>query len=89
MEFQIDFKPESIKNPSLTSFTVDVWIDGQCFQLGASANTVKEFLNAGMIKQLKGKLRDASGSITEFEYPNKVDSAGVQYTSRVYEMTSK
>jgi len=89
MEFQLDLKPESRFDESLTSYGATMYIDGHAFEFLASKSTVDELLNSGIVKQVKGTKRDNSGNIIEFDYENKIDSAGVQYTSRVYEITSK
>lgn len=89
MNLQIDALPESQKDPSLTSYRVNLYIDGCCYSLLASGNTISHLKDNGLIKQVTGMKHNDIGELVSYEYPNKIDSAGVQYTSPVFEIKNK
>ncbi len=86
MEMQIDLKPR--KDDPQHGFTMNLYIDGQCFTSYVSGQGARDLVQAGHVKQVKRCLRNEStGELEYFDYEGKVDSAGVQYTSKVFNLS--
>lgn len=84
---QIDLKPiTTVGVKTFTSYYQDLYINGSCYRSILSADTAQQMVNDGIVFQVFGT-REENGKSVRFEYPDKVDSAGVQYTSEVYKLT--
>lgn len=81
MELQIDIKKP---DDGFTSSKVNFYVDGECFELAASHNTVQAMVKAGIVKQTRRSLRNEDGKIEYFDYPEGYDGMGVKYTSPVF-----
>lgn len=84
MTIQIDIKPEQ-ENPHSRLHEVNIYMFDSCYKLYASRDQISSMLADGIIKAVKGK-RHEQGKLVEFDYENGVDSAGIKYTSDVYQM---
>lgn len=72
-----------------TEHKINLYIDGICFRLYATAPTVDRLVSESIVTQVKGERHNDKGELVEFDYPNGIDSAGVQFTSIVFEMKPK
>lgn len=87
IDYQIDIKPPL--EPG-NAWRLQQYIDGRFFESLILKSTVDSFIDAGLVKQVKGHKRDAAtGEITEFDYESGLDSAGVKYTSVQFELKKK
>jgi hypothetical protein len=86
MHLQINIKPK----PRLTNFPayqMNLYINGDCFSSIIHENEVFDMVKRGIVVQVKGQRTDENNTIIEFDYPDKVDGAGVQFTSNVYQLS--
>lgn len=81
MNFQIDVKPAHGQN----IHQANLYIDGYCYTMYVHSDAVMMMKHKGIIKNVKGHLREGDKT-TEFDYPEGVDSAGVQFTSKEYQL---
>ncbi|MCF8255374.1 MAG: hypothetical protein K9H61_02420 [Bacteroidia bacterium] len=81
---QIDLKPVS-QGESFTSYYMNIYFNGNMFRGIVSRNQAEEMNKEGLVIQTYGQ-REIDGKLERFEYPEKVDGAGVQYTSPVFEL---
>ncbi|MBS1635212.1 MAG: hypothetical protein JST26_04760 [Bacteroidetes bacterium] len=77
MTFQLDIKPSNDGRIHL----MNMYIDGYCYPVMIQADYVYMMQRKGVVKQVKGRQRIGE-KIVEIDYPENVDSAGVQYTSQ-------
>lgn len=78
---QIDLKPIDPENRS--SYFIKLCFDGATFTGICSAETAHDMQRYGLVEQCTGQ-REENGKLIDFEYPDKVDGAGVQFTSKVF-----
>ena len=81
MNFQIDVKPAYSQN----IHQVNLYIDGYCYPMYMHTDYVMMMQHKGLIKNVKGHLREGE-QLKEFDYPEGVDSAGVKFTSKEYQL---
>lgn len=86
MNIQIDLKP-CFPPTNFSSYYMNLYIDGRCYQSIISKAESDRLINDGIVQQVKGhRHNDVTGQLEEFEYENKLDGAGVQHTSKVFEV---
>ncbi len=85
--FQIDLKPVTPRE-RFTSYHIKLYINGGCFTGIVPLDQVEAMKRQGLVFQTYGT-REVNGKFERFEYPDKLDGAGVQYTSEVYEINKK
>ena len=79
---QFDLKP----TPEPAGFyRLIIYIDGQCFSAYMPSGEVHSMVRAGIVEQTRMVTQGKNGELITKPYPNKVDGAGVQYTSDVFE----
>lgn len=83
---QIDVLPPK---EGFTSSTIHLYVGGDCFTLLASKDQVDYMVCAGLVKQVKGQRHNSNNELESFDYPEGVDSAGVKYTSDLFELKTK
>ena len=90
-KIQIDLKPVSKQAPkegTYSSYYVDIYFNGECFRAICSYDSAMDMQKAGLIKQTQGQKHDDEGNLVYFDYPDKLDGAGVQFTSAIFEKTN-
>lgn len=86
MNLQIDITP--FKNEPKV-FKMTQYINDSCYISTITKNEVERLINDGIVAQVYGQRHNDKGVLERFEYPDKVDSAGVQYTSKLFVLTPK
>lgn len=84
MSIQIDIKPIEPR-VQFSSYKMITYINGSCFLSVISQAEVDRMVKEGIVKQVRGQ-RHEGDQLIEFDFPNKVDGAGVQFTSTVYQL---
>ncbi len=84
MNIQIDIKPIEPR-VQFSSYKMITYINGSCYLSIISQSEVDRMVKEGIVNQVKGH-RHEGGVLVEFDFPNKVDGAGVQFTSTVYQL---
>ena len=82
--FQIDLKPVA-ENESFTSYFLILMVNGCSFKCIVSQDEVERMKHYGLVKQVTYQI-EVDGKLETREYENKLDGAGVQYTSKCYEL---
>ena len=83
---QIDVLPAKDEN---TFQRMHLYIDGICYIFFVNDYTINRMVSDGIVSQVKGQRHNEKFELVEYDYPTGVDSAGVKYTSVVYEMNQK
>lgn len=84
MSLQIDLKPIS-ENEPYTSYFIQIYVNGSCYKGIISQEQVEQMVKDKVVRQVDYQV-DNNGKLETKQYPNKVDGAGVQYTSKVYQI---
>lgn len=82
MSMQIDLKP--IKGQS--SFKMNLYLNGDCYSSIMHPYDVELLVVRGIVSQTYGQI-EKDGKLERFEYDDGVDGAGVQFTSKLYDLT--
>lgn len=80
---QIDLKPVT-PGPEFSSYYIKICFDGGTYTGICSKEEADKMEHYGLVKQVKGQRHDDDGKLIEFDYPEKVDGAGVQFTSKIF-----
>ncbi len=83
---QIDVLPA--KEPNAIP-RIHLYIDGICYNLYVNESTINRMVSDSIVQQVKGMRHNDKDELVEFDYPEGIDSAGVKYTSVVFEMKPK
>lgn len=85
MNLQIDLKPVG-GNCNASSYYLDLFIDGQSVRSTISRIGAMQLVETGIVQQVFGQRHNKRGELENFEYDNKLDGAGVQYTSALFDL---
>jgi hypothetical protein len=85
---QIDLKPLTIGSEN-TSYFMDLIIDGITHRSIISQEQADKMVQYKIVSQVKRQVNNEKGKLETRDYPEKVDGAGVRYTSKVYELIEK
>lgn len=84
MSLQIDLKPIS-ENEPYTSYFIHIYANGSCYKGIISQEQVMLMVEDKVVRQVDYQV-EINGKLETKHYSNKVDGAGVQYTSKVYQI---
>jgi hypothetical protein len=84
---KIDLKPVTPRE-KFTSYYIKFYMLDECITGIIPLDQVKRMVEAGIVHQTFGT-REVNGKMERFEYEDKLDGAGVQYTSALYEIEEK